>query len=85
MENNSLKAKELLKTALDKLVPWIAKELHGEAYENFPRVKVQYRSNLCEEGYMLSEADDFVVIRLIDGITRVLPKDFIREINTVKK
>ncbi len=30
VENNSLKAKELLKTALDKLVPWITKELRGE-------------------------------------------------------
>lgn len=85
VENNSLKAKELLKTALDKLVPWIAKELHGEAYDNFPRVKVKYRSGLLEEGYLLSDANNFVVIRLIDGITRVLPKDFIREINTVKK
>lgn len=85
VENNSLKAKELIKTALDKLVPWIAKELHEKAYENFPRVKVKYRSSLWEEGYLLSEAGDYVIIRLIDGITRVLPKDFIREINTVKQ
>lgn len=85
VENNSFKAKELLKTALDKLVPWIARELHGEAYDNFPRVKVKYRSSLWEEGYLLSDANDFIVIRLIDGITRVLPKDFIKKINIVKK
>ena len=85
VENNSLKAKELLKTALGKLVPWIAKELHGKTYENYPRVKVRYRSNLLEEGYLLSDANDFIVIKLIDGITRVMPKDFVKEINIVKK
>jgi len=84
VDNNGLKAKELLITAVDKLLPWISRELRGEAVESFPRVEVQYRSFLEDEGYLLSEADDFVVIRLVNGITRVMPRDYIREIEYIE-
>lgn len=76
-------AKQLVKKALDQLQPWIKKDLQSEPYDKYQRVRIKYRGGLKEEGWLLQNSETILVIRVTEGITRVIPKPYIREIEVI--
>jgi len=76
-------AKQLVKKALDQLLPWIKKDLKSEPYDKYQRVRIIYRSGLKEEGWLLQDSETILAIRVTEGITRVIPKLYIKEIKVI--
>lgn len=83
VKDEAFRAKQLVRKALDQLQPWIKKELQSEPYDKYQRVRIIYRSGLKEEGWLLQDSETILAIRVTEGITRVLPKLYIREIKLI--
>jgi hypothetical protein len=83
VKDEAFRAKQLVKKALDQLQPWIKKELQSEPYDKYQRVRIIYRSGLKEEGWLLQDSETILAIRVTEGITRVIPKLYIREIKVI--
>jgi hypothetical protein len=81
--NEAALAKKLIKSAIENLKPWIEKDLQGHDLSGLPYVSVQYRSGLQNEGRLLEDGDDYLSIRLKDGMTWVIPKCFVRDVKPI--
>lgn len=84
IENEAFRAKQLVKKAIDRLKPWISKELQPNTYDKYQRIRVKYRSHLKDEGWLLQDSNDLLVIRVIEGTTKIVPKQYIREMKVIQ-
>ena len=77
--------KVLFNDAFNILKPWIRKDLTEPIhwYKNFPVVSVKYASGIKEIGHLLQDADGLLVIRPNNGLIRVIPKKYVRNVNNV--
>lgn len=85
VENEAALAKELVKTAILNLKPWIENDLKGQDIGKHPYAKVVYRNYTENEGHILHDDDDYISIRVKEGMTRIIPKAFIREVKPIDK
>lgn len=83
VKDEAFRAKQLVKKALDQLLPWIKKDLKSEPYDEYQRVRIIYRNGLKEEGWLLQNSETILAIRVTEGITRVIPKPYIREMKVI--
>jgi len=82
--DQSARAKQLVTQALERLRPFVERELRGEAYDTFPRVQVNYGGSRTEEGWLIENGEQGMAIRLVGGRTRVIPKSFVQTMTVVK-
>ena len=93
LENEAFRAKQLVGMAINRLKPWIQMELQSNPYDHYPRIRITYKYGRVsgwvrhfykEEGCLLQDRNNILVVRQVKGITRVLPKEYVKKMEFVR-
>ena len=71
--------KSEIRAAIEDILPWIEQDFSSIGTQGLKVVHIKYNSGVKEDGYLIYESEDKIVIKKTGGMTRIVPRAYVKK------